>query len=83
MPAEQMARLECLVHQLGGAAKCDPHCDENDSSICFFMMHVVNDVLRYLGLIGDAPTPSLAYKLCAYKQKYLSESLKQLESALL
>ena len=34
MPAETMARLECLVEHLGGQVMCDPHCDFVDSSIC-------------------------------------------------
>lgn len=53
MPAEQIARLECLVQHLGGLDMCDPEGDKVDSSICQFIMFVMRDVLSYLSLHKD------------------------------
>lgn len=53
MTAETMARVECLVEHIGGIKMCDPHCDAVDSSICQFIMFVMRDVLRYLGLTSE------------------------------
>jgi len=81
-----MARLECLVAHLGGEQLCDPTCDQNDSSVCFFMMHLVNDVLSNLGIIAShetyADAPIYVNRMCAYKQKFLGDLLQTLEKAL-
>lgn len=53
MSSEQMARLECLVELIGGEAKCDPECDDVDSSICQFIMFIMKDALQFLGLAGS------------------------------
>jgi hypothetical protein len=50
---EKLARLECLIRHIGGAKECDPHGDKVDSSIGQFMMFVLNDALKYLGLLGS------------------------------
>lgn len=79
MTAENMARIECLVELIGGIKMCDPHCDSVDSSICQFIMFVMRDVLRYLGLTPEK-VPSQEYKICMYKQtlfKDTAESLKK------
>lgn len=79
MTAETIARLECLVAHIGGPALCDPHCDAVDSSICQFIMYVMRDVLRYLGLTQEK-MPSQEYKVCAYKEKFFSDMEAQLRS---
>jgi hypothetical protein len=79
MSAETIARLECLVAHIGGPSMCDPHCEAVDSSICQFIMYVMRDVLRYLGLTQER-MPSQEYKVCAYKQKYFLELEAQLKA---
>ncbi len=59
---------------------CDPHCDSVDSSICQFVMFVMRDVLRYLGMTPDYRVPSQEYKICAYKQKMFSEAEARLKT---
>ncbi len=69
MSGEQMARVECLVELIGGIKQCDPHCESVDSSICQFIMFVMRDVLRYLGLTPEK-VPSQEFKICKYKQTF-------------
>lgn len=86
MPIEQIARLECLVGHIGGEKWCDPSCDKNDSSVCFFMMHLVNDVLSNLGVIASnekhEDAPIYLNRMCIYKQKFLGDIMQTLEKAM-
>ena len=86
MPVEQLARLECLVAHIGGEKWCDPACDKNDSSVCFFMMHLVNDVLSNLGIIASQEkyedAPIYLNRMYSYKQKFLGEIMQTLEKAI-
>lgn len=69
---EQIARIECLLAHIGGITMCDPSDDISDFGICQFMMFVMKDVLKYLGL-ADERIPSQEYKVCMYKMKLFSE----------
>lgn len=76
--AEQMCRIECLIQHLGGEEKCDPEGDWADLSVSQFIMIVMLDVLKYLGLVGS-DNPSQEYKRVSYKQKMFRETLEQFE----
>jgi len=81
MSGENLARIECLVKHIGGPSQCDPHCDSVDSSICQFMMFVLADVLKHLGLIGNS-IPSQQFKILNYKRKFFAESEASLKKNL-
>lgn len=80
MSAEKMAQVECLVEHIGGIKMCDPHSEFVDSSVCQFMMFVLRDVFRYLGLTPEAKVPSQQYKICAFKHKLFAEAQQALAS---
>lgn len=74
---EKLARLECLIKHIGGPNECDPHGDKVDSSVGQFMMFVLNDAFKYLGLIGSVQ-PNQQYKLLHYKQTFFADMIDQL-----
>jgi hypothetical protein len=65
---EKLARLECLLLQMG-VARCRPDCSESDFGLGQFLMFVVRNAFDYLGLL-ETPNAVFAQRLCLFKQKH-------------
>eukprot|EP00352_Strombidinopsis_acuminata_P002466 CAMPEP_0176399216 /NCGR_PEP_ID=MMETSP0126-20121128/46571_1 /TAXON_ID=141414 ORGANISM="Strombidinopsis acuminatum, Strain SPMC142" /NCGR_SAMPLE_ID=MMETSP0126 /ASSEMBLY_ACC=CAM_ASM_000229 /LENGTH=188 /DNA_ID=CAMNT_0017774641 /DNA_START=1253 /DNA_END=1819 /DNA_ORIENTATION=- len=66
---DKLLEIEALITHMGGADYIDPDHDDNDSSVCTFMMFVIKDVVEFCGLLpSSASQPTKQFQLAKHKK---------------
>lgn len=48
---DKLLQIEALISHMGGEDYINPDHDDNDSSVCTFMMFVIKDIAEFCGLL--------------------------------
>lgn len=80
---DNLLRIEALITHMGGPDHIDPDHDDNDSSVCTFMMFVIKDVVEFCGLLpSQVSQPTKQFLLNKHKKQVFTKYIEEINNAL-